>query len=381
MARIFDSTTNSYKYLFFQALLDHAAMLDDVRRMCESPRSVSFQELAARMLELAWYPAAFSNLSFGRQDQITDCIRELRSSPEFAGYEFEGATYEDPRQRLRRLLEQRPRITAELGRFVPYRLLSPFFDKELHGLRDQDKNDRICEFADAEFGSGRVPYRLYHRAHGDELLLHPAWIGYLREHGPILQGWVRWHWCQYMLRRNPSTPNVAGRLFRRAERESLGSEKHFWRQVCACMDVRCIYTDRPIEDGDLSLDHFLPWAFVGHDEPWNLVPVAREVNSAKGKRLPHKRFVSHLAHLHGEALVATRSTMNGRAWEKRVEPYRVGLQVPLATDHGYGLSDSALRVEIQEGYIRTVRPLLQLAAGQGFAEGWTPRPPPPSGEP
>jgi hypothetical protein len=367
LARLFDATTNSYKFLFFHALLDH------IRSRPDQALTIPFEEIAARMLSLAWYPAAFSRLSFGRQDQITGVIEDLFAVDEFKGYSFEAANYEDPDDRLRAVLSGRPKIVSDLLRYVPYRLLAPIFEQELRGAKDNDKNTRICDLAQQHFGSGRVPYRFQQSPTGAEIILDRDWFAYFLEHGPVLEGWVRWHWCQYMLRRNPSTPNVAGRLFKPSTRESIDDQKHFWRQVGEHMKIRCIYTDEPMSDIGLSLDHFLPWAFVGHDELWNLAPVPKALNSAKGKRLPAENFVPKLADLHAEALIALRPHVDQRQWEKRVEPYRAGLSADLPTRDGYGLTDKALGQRIREGYRRTVCPLLQLAAGQGFAPDWSPQ--------
>ena len=38
---------------------------------------------------------------------------------------------------------------------------------------------------------------------------------------------------------------------------------------------------------DLSLDHFVPWSYVAHDELWNLVPTTKAVNSSKSNDLPN----------------------------------------------------------------------------------------------
>jgi len=41
------------------------------------------------------------------------------------------------------------------------------------------------------------------------------------------------------------------------------------------------------EYGSISIDHFLPWSFVLHDQIWNLTPTFQSINSAKNDRLPN----------------------------------------------------------------------------------------------
>ena len=39
-------------------------------------------------------------------------------------------------------------------------------------------------------------------------------------------------------------------------------------------------------NADISIDHFVPWSYVAHDELWNLVPTTQNVNSSKSNNLP-----------------------------------------------------------------------------------------------
>lgn len=42
-----------------------------------------------------------------------------------------------------------------------------------------------------------------------------------------------------------------------------------------------------MDTGDVSLDHFVPWSYVAHDELWNLVPTTKSLNSSKSNDLPN----------------------------------------------------------------------------------------------
>ena len=37
---------------------------------------------------------------------------------------------------------------------------------------------------------------------------------------------------------------------------------------------------------DISIDHFVPWSYVAHDEMWNLNPTTKTINSSKSNNLP-----------------------------------------------------------------------------------------------
>ena len=72
LSRLFDKTTNSYKYIFLLSLLDIIN-----RRRFSPSQSISFQELIVEMLVNAWYPYSFCKLSFGSQDMIPSQIDKL----------------------------------------------------------------------------------------------------------------------------------------------------------------------------------------------------------------------------------------------------------------------------------------------------------------
>lgn len=67
----------------------------------------------------------------------------------------------------------------------------------------------------------------------------------------------------------------------------------YWRRFIFVNDVRDIYTGEPLAEefferyGSTSIDHFIPWSFVLHDEMCNLVPIFRNVNSTKNDGLPN----------------------------------------------------------------------------------------------
>jgi hypothetical protein len=70
LARLFNDTTNSYKYLFFLSLLD-------IRHPCQPTSPIAFSDLIVEMLAHAWFPHSDFKLSFGSQDKITQQLDAL----------------------------------------------------------------------------------------------------------------------------------------------------------------------------------------------------------------------------------------------------------------------------------------------------------------
>ncbi len=75
-----------------------------------------------------------------------------------------------------------------------------------------------------------------------------------------------------MQKRNPNTPEIARKLFMPSKRDSLKSQTNYWSQVLTHQQLRCIYSGQPLTPQRFSLDHYLPWSFVAHDQLWNLIP-------------------------------------------------------------------------------------------------------------
>lgn len=63
----------------------------------------------------------------------------------------------------------------------------------------------------------------------------------------------------YLQKRNLGVPGIADKLYPPQERKL---------------------------EKDISIDHFVLWSYVAHDEFWNLHPTTRSINSSKNNNLP-----------------------------------------------------------------------------------------------
>ena len=50
--------------------------------------------------------------------------------------------------------------------------------------------------------------------------------------------------------------------------------------------VREINGNEILTEKDISIDHFVLWSYVEHDEMWNLNPTTKTINSSKSNNLP-----------------------------------------------------------------------------------------------
>lgn len=362
LVRLFRHTTNSYKFVFFLALLD---LLQ--RHRFDSARPYTYAEITVEMLALAWFAHTYFKLSFGAQDTIAKKLDALN----LALGESQNLAAHDRRTLRVALAASDLKDAARLMDFVPYRLLIPFLEPQLRGI---DKGawmvfeNSMPAITNAHFLTARPLYRFdsddYRRCSG--IILHPDWVTYLETHYPIIQGWAAWHWLQYMQRRNPATPAIASKLFPPAKRDTLARQTKYWRAILGHPErpeLRCIYSGEILTAEGFALDHYLPWSFVAHDQLWNLVPAPAVVNSAKSNRLPSEDYFRGFVNLQHQGLLIARQTLSEGQFGKLTEDYLADLHLPSL--------EALLDPErLTRAYEQTIGPLITLATNQGFSPNW-----------
>lgn len=168
---------------------------------------------------------------------------------------------------------------------------------------------------------------------------------------------------EYMQKRNPSVPNLQMKLFPPVKRNNLNDQTSFWKTILEQKQLRCIFSGNVLGADDLSIDHFLPWSFVAHDQLWNLIPVSRSINSSKSNNLPSmSRYFNKFADLQFMGLTVYRNNPGKLSWNRVVEPYINDLRL-----NESGIMD---RDRFGTGLKTAIEPLNSLAAAQGFCEGW-----------
>ncbi|MCL6433944.1 MAG: hypothetical protein K6T90_06930 [Leptolyngbyaceae cyanobacterium HOT.MB2.61] len=350
-SRLLDDTTNSYKFLFFLSLLDILSS-----RLFSVASPIGLKDLAVEMLVNAWYPHSVFRLSFGLQDMVAEKLDSLELN-----FDESLLKITEGNKTIVREAIQSKNIDDKLTRYVPFRLIRPFF-RELRGLKDQQVNSEVKSAAEKFFESRKPFYKFNQDA--TAILIHPEWASYIQINYRIIRGWVSWGWLQYMQKRNPNTPAIANKLFPPRERESLRSQTSYWRTVIGnCKNLRCIYSNQILDLDDISLDHYLPWSFVAHDQLWNLIPVPKSVNSSKSDKIPSNDYFARFVWTQHRGITTFYEFGSKKLWNKYVEPYFADL----------GFSDEAKLLnyeQFKQQYELKVKPLIALAVGQGFEPDW-----------
>ncbi|RZJ90736.1 MAG: hypothetical protein EOO20_07225, partial [Chryseobacterium sp.] len=136
---------------------------------------VKIDQLALRMISLAWYPLDFYKLSFGRQDKFKNLALLISSNMDVDIHPGAKSIYQqindNPDYYLKNSLKAK--ISDTLKTYVMFRFLRPFFYHELKGIRDHyvDRKIKIL----ANFNLRYTPYSFSE----DAIIIDSDWRNYL----------------------------------------------------------------------------------------------------------------------------------------------------------------------------------------------------------
>jgi transcriptional regulator with XRE-family HTH domain len=358
LARLFDDTTNSYKYLFFISLLDILR-----RRQFDVLSPISFKELVIEMLANAWYPHTYFKLAFGTQDKIADQLDALSLEITAPILKF---TDTDKKELRKEIKGQSIDDTVKfIGKYVPFRLIRPFFTADLAGLTDSKVNQGIVDLAITNFKTTNPLYSFDTATASScsAIVVHEDWAAYIETNYAIIRAWVSWEWLNYMQKRNPNVPSIVNKIFMPQERGSLDKQTKYWRLIIESTSMNCIYSQQILEAKRFSLDHYLPWSFVAHDQLWNLIPVPPEVNSSKSNKLPDHKYLQRFIQAQYQGLTLSRENLGEKEWKKYAEPFVADLKLS---------NEEILNPDrLKTAYESTIQPLILLAGQQGFTANWS----------
>lgn len=341
LSRVFNNTTATYKFYWFQSLLQ---MHNE-----EGIYRMNVWDLVIRMVANAWFPIHYFHLSFGSMDSLHRIVTELQWMTDLPMDAKKEEVVECLTARLddKKVKDQ----LATLIRNVPYRFLSPW----INYTSDADVIARSHAYENG------CLYSIQKTKDEFYITINPVWNKYLQDYYGILTDFINWNLTLFLQQRNPNIPNIPNKLTRPMERTSLSKQRRFWDDVIRIGGhVHCIYTGQEIHIGDYAVDHFLPWSFVAHDQLWNLIPADNSINSSKSDKLPPlDRFLKKLAEEHREAI---KIYLGAGKKESALEDF---------ASLGYTPRDllQLNRERFLAAYQQTFTPLFQIAQNMGY-EVW-----------
>lgn len=268
LSGVFESKSNSYKLFWFSAIMN---------KVKEGRKEFSFEELVDEMIADAWYMVSEYHLNLGPKDYIEEAVKCISNAT--------GMKSSEKRENVLKFLKDTDDedllfCKKTLIQNVPYRLQStmmPGFKSWGRGTRAQAEEvntwDRLIYYFSAIDGMN------------SRVKLTDEWFEYLTVNQAIIDGWIQYNMIIYLQRRNPSVPGISDKL-KPPEERKLTKVIKLWKSMSEIHPIYDIYGNELIGKDNISIDHFVPWSYVAHDELWNLHPTTRSINSSKSNNLP-----------------------------------------------------------------------------------------------
>ncbi len=233
-SRLFDNKSECYKLFWFQAI---------ARKIKEGQKTITFETLIDEMCE--------------KKDVVLEYVKTCKDKEVIV---------------MKRTLSQN----------VPYRLQAPFMES-MKGKEWNRSGENLAERINQE--QRLMYYFLQFSGLNTQIQIQEEWADYIERNYEIIEGWVELNLIQYLQRRNPSVPGIVDKLYPPKER-NLEKVKKYWKMLVSIKPICEIYGENRLSENNLSIDHFVPWSYVAHDELWNLTPTTRSINSSKSNSLP-----------------------------------------------------------------------------------------------
>ncbi|OHW63534.1 hypothetical protein EUAN_03980 [Andreesenia angusta] len=350
--------TNSYKILWLYSIY---------KEVIRDKNEATVKKLISRMVGLAWHPVIYYKLNLGVQDKISDIVLYINDRLKVSREETEEYVYDFVLNSKDKELNKK---LNKISLYVPYRLVRPFYDKHIKNresfigrkLNDYEINDYITELLNAD---NKPFYRIDKK--DKKIIFGECWSEYIKDNQAIIQGWLNYKLIYYLQSKNPNTPSIPFKISPPAKRD-LTKAKNYWKIIRSEIQIIDIYTNKLLDKtnfnnyGEISIDHFIPWSFVLHDELWNLIPTFKCVNSSKGNNLPDlKEYYDEFCELQYRAFTIARNS--NKISSNHLEDYfNVNKEL-----YNMDISDKNSKKIFIASLKDTITPLHKIANNQGYS--------------
>ena len=355
LSKLFENTTNCYKFFWFQVIL---RKLDGVRSR------FTFDELINEMIADAWYMVTEYHLRLGPlgiTDNLEEVVKYIHEKYGFAPAEKREKILEFLQDvEDKRIIKYKSDLTLN----VPYRLQVPFYD-EINIARSMWNGSKKILISEINRQKRLIYY--FARISGLRTIIDvdEVWAEYLLKHKEILKGWTQLKLIQYLQNKNPSVPGIADKIEAPILRD-IERVRKYWKLIIQIDPyLRDIYGDRLLKDEKISVDHFVPWQYVAHDELWNLHPTTKSINSSKSNSLPlWELYFNSLGEIEYRAYeLKNQNETLAREFQK-IAPYHLNNQQIRNQLYAEGLDKNSFIERLEH----VVKPVYESAQMSGFRE-------------
>ncbi len=354
LSRLFDDTSNCYKFFWFQAIL---------KKLSEDKTRFTYDEIINEMIADAWYMVTEYHLRLGPAgvtDNLEEVVKHIGGIIPFAPSE--------KREVIIKFLEESSdkKILAykkELIKNVPYRLHSPFLDEIKIDKREWYRPEELLQ----KINQQRRLLYYYDAFQQLSTVIHinDDWVSYLLSNREILLGWMQIKLVQYLQKRNPSVPGIVDKISAPKARD-IERVRKYWQLIIRHKPrITDIYGHIELKDKTISVDHFVPWQYVAHDELWNLHPTTKSINSSKSNGLPDwDMYFGALSELEYTAYKLSKEDPEVGDCFKRIEKYHLNNDDIKRALYCDGLDEC----EFRERLGNIISPVYNSALNNGFKQ-------------
>ena len=287
-ARMFNNKAQSYKFYWFEAILNLTVASD---------KDLTFEEIIDEMICEAWHTVTHYHLRLGptvngnAENFLEHAINTLNASTTELS---QNPSREELKKAIRDCDNELKRDKYRLTDYVPYKLLYPFFDTE--GMEEgltyikKDQRTRLIAYMAKLSGDENLFYTILDGVGlQKKVRMNPYWRKLLIKNYSVIRSWVQYNKAQFLQDRNPGVPGVIYKICpENEELRKLEQARDLWKTVAEVTGtpVKEIYTGEDIPIEALSIDHFVPRSYISNDELWNLTPMRKSLNSSKNNKLP-----------------------------------------------------------------------------------------------
>ncbi|ANQ48043.1 hypothetical protein MY04_0661 [Flammeovirga sp. MY04] len=341
----FTKVTNSYKFYWCLSLINCSNEFYNGK--------IKFEDLAIEIICLVWYPINYFRLNFGKTDQYEKIILEIK--------QIYGLADDIKEKDLKAFLKSRSNDNEMkefihlICTYVPYRFLSPWFD--FRGVKDHHRHKHILE---NQYRATDLPYTI--DIVNKEITLSESFKNWITTDRVFIENYTLFHLLQYLQQRNPNVPGIINKLFKPQTR-NLTTQTKIWKEfIIDYPTKKTIFSNVELSlIHDLSVDHYLPWSFVTHDQIWNLHPIEKSVNSAKNNILPSDGYNIPFISMQYDL---TRFLLHKKKQNKVLEDYYTVFSLS---------QEDLLNIDLDNFisiYKKVYNPLFEIAMNMGFQKDW-----------
>jgi len=316
------------------------------------------------MIADAWYMVTEYHLRLGPIG-ITDNLEEVVKYI----HEKYGFVSSEKREKILDFLHKADdkkivKYKSDLTLNVPYRLQVPFYDEIT--IERSMWNGSKKNLTDEINRQHRLMY-YFTSISGLKTIIEvdDIWAEYLTKHKEILKGWTQLKLIRYLQNKNPSVPGIADKIEAPVARD-IDRVRKYWKLIIQIEpSLKDIYGEVVLADENISVDHFVPWQYVAHDELWNLHPTTKSINSSKSNSLPSwALYFDALGEIEYKAYeIKSKNEMVAHEFQK-IAPYHLNnieIRNQLYAD---GLDRALFKQRLEH----VIKPVYESAHIQGFKE-------------